>query len=163
MDVLLWSKLLRLRRISATQLPDFDTHKKSSSRSTSSNTMAVSLGKRKRSQPTEPSDKTTQSSSPSLDSDEDTRTLQDIFRRHFEAKFKPLPLEKPHASEPVGEDQDEDVDSTDEDAEWSGFSDEEDVEVVEHSHDTFSTTAHDRHDLKAFMVRHSWYRNSTMA
>lgn len=88
----------------------------------------------------------------SLDAAENN-DLQAIFRRHFEARFKPLPEDcKPKAQKTaLVEDEDED----EEDSEWSGFSDEredEAVDVVDHSLGVAATTEISKEELKAFMV-----------
>ncbi|KAL2752473.1 hypothetical protein ACRALDRAFT_1072402 [Sodiomyces alcalophilus JCM 7366] len=86
---------------------------------------------------------------------------QAIFRRHFEAQFKPLP-EQPKSKIPVVDhDAATDADETDDDSEWGGISDEEDgddrseqsVEVVDHTSSiTLDPTASmSKRELKAFM------------
>jgi hypothetical protein len=80
--------------------------------------MAASLGKRKR-HGTEVFQNTRKVSEESLGSqDED---IQDVFRRHFEAHFKPLPLVRKLANiaKEVPTDEDE------EESEWEGISEPE--------------------------------------
>ncbi|KAI9166779.1 Protein FAF1 [Paramyrothecium foliicola] len=86
---------------------------------------------------------------------------EEIFRRHFEARFKPLDDEPKAAS--TRDDQDA-PDSDEEDSEWGGLSGEEDaaaeeeaeqpvvVEVVDHSSSqTSKPAAMSKRELKAFM------------
>ncbi|ROT38339.1 hypothetical protein SODALDRAFT_351412 [Sodiomyces alkalinus F11] len=85
---------------------------------------------------------------------------QAIFRRHFEAQFKPLP-EQPKSNPQIADDDlATDTDESD-DSEWGGISDEDDgdgsseqsVEVIDHT----SSNTHDptvsmsKRELKAFM------------
>ncbi|KAH8724696.1 hypothetical protein GQ44DRAFT_740057 [Phaeosphaeriaceae sp. PMI808] len=94
--------------------------------------MAHSLGKRKRISRQE-LEQASQSPSPASDSnDSDAEDLQAIFRRAFEAKFKPLAVE-PKKQEidvtEVAEEEDEDEDSA-----WSGISDAEDgVQIIDYT------------------------------
>ncbi|KAK0389356.1 hypothetical protein NLU13_2931 [Sarocladium strictum] len=121
--------------------------------------MAV-LGKRK-SRASEPEGST---------SKPDSESVQDIFRRHFEAQFAPLPEvtagKKGHDDADPGSDESEEEEGEDE---WGGLSDdgagehedsddqeasEEDdnvVEVVDHSSDAPKTKAMSKAELKAFM------------
>jgi len=112
--------------------------------------MTITLGKRKRAHP---SHRIEQSS----DSSEDDREgLQDIFRRAFEKKFKPLPTDdrakrriQLQTSQPLYTSQDE--------TDWEGVDSEEEhdaaVEVVEVS-DIHNTEEVSKSELKAFMVCH---------
>lgn len=86
---------------------------------------------------------------------------QAIFRRHFEAQFKPLPEQSKPKTAVVDDVAATDSDESDE-SEWGGISDEEDeddmsepsVEVVDHTSSTTHdpTAAMSRRELKAFMV-----------
>jgi hypothetical protein len=61
------------------------------------------------------------------DSAADSQSIQDIFRRHFEAQFAPLP-EGPAGSsknDKRGEDDDGESESEEEDEEWGGLSNDE--------------------------------------
>jgi hypothetical protein len=96
--------------------------------------MAATLGKRKRvtrAELEQPS-RSPSPSSGSGDDDSDAEDLQAAFRRAFEAKFKPLPVEpkRPRIEEaPVEEEE-----SQEEETDWSGISDNEnDVEVIEYT------------------------------
>ena len=74
---------------------------------------------------------------------------QDIFRRHFEAQFEPLPVHKTFtkAVEHV-------PDCLEEASDWDGISeDEEDVvQVVEHRDTEAQTAAMSREELRQFLV-----------
>ena len=110
--------------------------------------MAPALGKRKR----VPRAELARSPSPSSGSDDDSEGehLQDIFRRAFEAKFKPLPTEPKKAKiegTPVQEDE-----SEEEESDWSGISDHEnDVQVVEYHDTQHELDDTERAEMKAFM------------
>jgi hypothetical protein len=112
--------------------------------------MAVSLGKRKRPQP-----KTLEQSEMEEEA-QNQQALQDIFRKAFEAKFKPLPVVE---QKPSAEDQDlesSDESDEDEDDEWDGFSGDErpTVAVVEHIETSRqSQEGLDKRELRAFLVR----------
>ncbi|CAE7007813.1 hypothetical protein CFE70_001503 [Pyrenophora teres f. teres 0-1] len=117
--------------------------------------MAPTLGKRKRVTRAElerPSRSASPSSSAS-DDDSGAEDLQAIFRRAFEAKFAPLPVEakKPQTEESPAQEQDEG--SEDEESDWSGISDDEKngVQVIsyEDAHHDLSDT--ERAEKKAFM------------
>lgn len=101
--------------------------------------MAIALGKRKRRSPSENS------------TDESDTDAQAIFRRHFEARFKPLPeLSRPAAKvEPV-------TALEDEASQWSGIESDKEEEVKVHivQHSTFYGLREkpSRADEKAFMV-----------
>jgi hypothetical protein len=95
---------------------------------------------------------------PVVELKEETEDIQDVFRRHFEAQFKPLRTSK-KTKQLVQEEPEEEQAAADDDA-WDGLSDdsEEDttpvVEVVDHT----GSQAHDpkalmsKRELKAFMV-----------
>jgi hypothetical protein len=76
---------------------------------------------------------------------------QEIFRRHFEARFKPLPT----VEKSVKVVEETPRKSSEEDSEWDGISDEEErgVQVVEHVDAQLQMTAMSKAELKAFMVR----------
>jgi hypothetical protein len=50
---------------------------------------------------------------------------QEIFRRHFEAQFKPLPVVAPVRAAPAVEEEDEDNLTDEEESEWDGISEED--------------------------------------
>ncbi|KAB5570449.1 hypothetical protein GE09DRAFT_1283559 [Coniochaeta sp. 2T2.1] len=85
----------------------------------------------------------------------DLLDAQEIFRRHFEAQFKPLavaPLRRPPPT--VEAEDDEDPGSEAEDSEWEGISgDEEDdgVEVVDHATSQKPIASMSKSELKKFM------------
>lgn len=108
--------------------------------------MTTNLGKRKR-HAVEPEQDRRQSSEESDSIQEDA---QAIFRRHFEAQFKPLPELKRVAK--IVEEEPED--DSEEDSEWDGISDEDggSVQVVEHSDAQTRMAAMSKEQLKAFMV-----------
>lgn len=80
--------------------------------------MAPTLGKRKRAVKETPKLDRESSTESSVINEEDA---QAIFRRHFEAQFKPLPTitktEKP------AENDEDDEDEADDDSDWDGISD----------------------------------------
>ncbi|KUJ13068.1 uncharacterized protein LY89DRAFT_592510 [Mollisia scopiformis] len=108
--------------------------------------MAPTLGKRKR-EVANLSNK-----SPRISSDEREETeldAQEIFRRHFEAQFQPLPIiPKPKT---VVEELD---DEQDEQSDWDGISDGDEnvVQVVEHTDTQLRISAMSKEELKAFMT-----------
>lgn len=115
--------------------------------------MAPTLGKRKRvtrEQLAQPS----RSPSISDSEDSDREDLQEVFRRAFEAKFKPIQIEPvikiPEQDEVVAEDEDEESDS-----EWSGLSSDEDngVEIVECAGAQRGSDKASKAEMRAFMVR----------
>ena len=77
---------------------------------------------------------------------------QERLRRHFEAKFKPLPrVEKPEIlkEETVEDD-------SDEESEWDGISEDDEqnkVQIIEHTDNQSRITTMSKGDLKAYMVR----------
>lgn len=109
--------------------------------------MATTLGKRKRRPAEAVKNDVEVRPDPTESSDLDA---QEIFRRHFEAKFKPLPTVKKVAK--VVEEAPE-SDSEDE-SEWDGISEEEgeSVEVIEHTDAQVRMAAMSKQQLKAFMV-----------
>ena len=102
--------------------------------------MATTLGKRKRKTVTKQKNIDDE---PTFDQD-----AQEIFRRHFEAQFKPLPeVRKPAVVEEVEENDSE------ENLEWNGISDDEDgIQVVEHTDAESRIPAMSKEQLKSFMV-----------
>lgn len=74
---------------------------------------------------------------------------QEIFRRHFEAQFAPLP--EVLKVTVVEEEEDEDEEEEDE---WDGISDEETdgVQIVQHTNAESRMAAMSKEQLKAFMV-----------
>jgi hypothetical protein len=79
---------------------------------------------------------------------------QEIFRRHFEAQFKPLPVVAPVRVAPaLKEDQEDDI-SDEEESEWDGISEEDDdnkVEIIDHASTTLQTSTMSKSELKKFM------------
>ncbi|TVY83854.1 Uncharacterized protein LSUE1_G005169 [Lachnellula suecica] len=118
--------------------------------------MSTTLGKRKRvataaaqskirrsnSEDSENSEGSGRSGSPEMDA-------QEIFRRHFEAQFTPLPVVEKQTSQV----KDESEDDSHEDSEWGGISEpaEESVEIIEHSDAQSGMAAMSKEELKAFM------------
>lgn len=111
--------------------------------------MAIILGKRKR---VHRVDLQRRSSSPESSQNSGREDLQAIFKRHFEAKFKPLDPE-PEKTKIV--EQVEDVPDEDEDSGWEGINSGEEavVEVVEHSASRVINERARKDELKAFMVK----------
>ena len=109
--------------------------------------MASMLGKRKR-RGREITKK--ESREESEGSDASGLDAQEIFRRHFEAQFKPLPVAR-QPSKPTGEDS---ADGSEEESDWGGISDNEEteVQVVEHTEAQARTAAMSKEELKSFMV-----------
>ncbi|KAF1851210.1 uncharacterized protein K460DRAFT_361975 [Cucurbitaria berberidis CBS 394.84] len=112
--------------------------------------MAPKLGKRKRVTRAE-LEQASRSSSPSSGSnDSGAEDLQAIFRRAFEAKFKPLPVEtkKPKIEQVQVEDEDEG-----EESDWSGISEDEQdqVEVIEYKDSRHERDETEKAEMKAFM------------
>lgn len=107
--------------------------------------MATNLGKRKRR-----TAESTKASRQKQDEEEVTfdQDAEEIFRRHFEAQFRPLPEVKNPVKpvEKVEEDPEEE-------SEWGGISDEDDgVQIIEHTDIQARTAAMSKEQLKAFMV-----------
>lgn len=95
-------------------------------------------------------------SSSEAESDSEGGNIQDIFRKAFEAKFKPLDVEpKKRKVEEVVEDAEQEEEE--EESDWSGISSDEDepnVEVVEYRTPAqIATERASKAELKAFMVR----------
>lgn len=101
--------------------------------------MAVTLGKRKRRSPSGNS------------TDESDTDAQAIFRRHFEARFKPLPeLSRPAGKVELVTELEDEV------SEWSGIESEMEeefkIQVVQNSTPNGILDKPSRADVKAFMV-----------
>jgi hypothetical protein len=109
--------------------------------------MATKLGKRKRELKTPGERADLRNSEDSSSSELDA---QEIFRRHFEAQFKPLPV-VPKKTVEVEPQEDDDSGP---DSEWSGISEAEDglVEVIEHTDAESRMAAMSKEELKAFMA-----------
>jgi hypothetical protein len=129
--------------------------------------MAPHLGKRKRitrEELEEPSrSPTPDSGSESSESDGEKADLQEIFRRAFEAKFKPLEVEKKKRKVEEAPEELEDEEESD----WSGISDEDEegepkvevvdvsipkVEVVDVSIPKAKVEKMSKAEMRAFMV-----------
>ena len=109
--------------------------------------MPTTLGKRKRRMPkAAEEDQRAGSDEP----DDSGLVAQEIFRRHFEAQFKPLPVAQKPAKPVEEEVEDESEDTSD----WDGISDngENDVQVVEHTDAKSQMAAMSKEELKSFMV-----------
>jgi hypothetical protein len=109
--------------------------------------MASMLGKRKRRAPEATKIEHREESE---ESDASELDAQEIFRRHFEAQFTPLPAAQ-ICSKPVAK---EALDEPEEDSDWDGISDDEEngVQVVEHTEAQVRTAAMSKEELKSFMV-----------
>jgi hypothetical protein len=109
--------------------------------------MSTTLGKRNRRTP-----KATEGyqRAGSDESDDSGLDAQEIFRRHFEAQFKPLPVTQKPAKPVEEEVEDESEDTSD----WDGISDNEEnvVQVVEHTDAKSRMAAMSKEELKSFMV-----------
>ncbi|CZT08704.1 uncharacterized protein RAG0_13721 [Rhynchosporium agropyri] len=106
--------------------------------------MSTHLGKRKRAV----SQKKPARKPESEKSEAELPDAQEIFRRHFEAQFKPLPaVKKKIVVEPMVEDESE------EDSDWYGISDVEQngVQVIEHTDAESRMAAMSKEELKSFM------------
>jgi hypothetical protein len=108
--------------------------------------MSVALGKRKRSVRPAKSDDVKNGS----DDSDDQKRIKELFKKHFEAKYKPLPVEKTDVSELETE---SDASGSDDEA-WSGFSEEDEPEVVEVDHASIVDVkpGSSKDEWKAFMV-----------
>jgi hypothetical protein len=109
--------------------------------------MAPVLGKRKhRTREAPQEDASGDESSSRLEED-----AQAVFKRYFEAQFKPLPEVKKKAKAVVEEVVEE---GEEDDSDWDGITDDEEagVQVVEHS-DLKSEALMSKAELKKFMVR----------
>ncbi len=109
--------------------------------------MSKTLGKRKRQEPRHDAGRRETSDEAAMEEDE--LDAQEIFRRHFEAQFKPLPIAK--KAEPVQEMMEE---GSDDDSDWNGISDAEEngVQVVEHTDAQSRMAAMSKEELRSFMV-----------
>lgn len=111
--------------------------------------MAVSLGKRKRHEVI-----SKESDQRESDADDDA-TARALFRRAFEAKFKPLEkVEKQTEQDESGTD-DDDLGDVDEDDEWDGLSGDDEptleVEVIQDKPAHLIDRDQQRREMKAFM------------
>jgi hypothetical protein len=108
--------------------------------------MASMLGKRKRRTPDIPKGDRDESG----ESDASGLDAQEIFRRHFETQFTPLPAVQ-KSLKPVAE---ESADESEEGSDWEGISEDEQnaVQVVEHTEAHARTAAMSKEELKSFMV-----------
>jgi hypothetical protein len=109
--------------------------------------MATTLGKRNRRSSRSPED----SRQDEEQSGSFGRDAQEVFRRHFEAQFKPLP----QVEKTVKVFEEEPDDESEEDPEWDGISDEEQtaVQIVEHTDQLSQITTMSKGELKSYMVR----------
>jgi hypothetical protein len=117
-------------------------------------TMAPTLGKRKRISRAELEQPSRSPSPSSASSDSEGEDLQAIFRRAFEAKFKPLPAEtkKAKIEEVRMEVEEEEEDEDEEDTDWAGISEgEDDVEVIDYTNSRLGREDMSRAEMKAFM------------
>ncbi|KAF2768693.1 hypothetical protein EJ03DRAFT_351887 [Teratosphaeria nubilosa] len=81
----------------------------------------------------------------------DEKNIRARFQRAFEAKFKPLELEKPAKSE-QSEDDDESDQSESDGSDWDGVSEDEiTVEIVQHDSMNGRKRETDRQEMKVFM------------
>ncbi|KAF1957393.1 hypothetical protein CC80DRAFT_410694 [Byssothecium circinans] len=113
--------------------------------------MAHALGKRKRITREELEHP---SRSPSPSSDSDAEDVQALFRKAFEAKFKPLEIEP--VQKKVNEDESEDGEEEEDESDWSGISSEgeedNNVEVIDYAADSLPTSEKaSRGEMRAFM------------
>jgi hypothetical protein len=115
--------------------------------------MTVRLGKRKRPNGDAIRPASENSSNSDSENDQDQRRIQEIFRQHFEAKFKPLPTSQP---DKTIEENEVELENSGEEEEWSGLSSTEENGVLEvdHTNTSTSTTERDKDEWKSFMVRH---------
>lgn len=117
--------------------------------------MSTNLGKRKRTIGKNSIKKVTKreerSGSEESESVASEPNAQEIFRRHFEAQFKPLPVFQKAVEQVVILSEDEE----DSEEEWGGISEPDNggVEVVEHMDAQTRMAAMSKEELKAFMVR----------
>ena len=121
--------------------------------------MTTTLGKRKRR-----TAKDTGGTASGRQDDQDSKSLeldaQEIFRRHFEAQFKPLPPVERKVK--VAEEKLEK--NSEEGSEWDGISDGEQaaVQVVEHTDAQSRVATMSKDELKSYMVRPSTFHYQRM-
>ena len=114
--------------------------------------MSPHLGKRKRRSAVAEQERLSASTN---DAESDQEDLQDVFRRAFEAKFKPLPVAVKVLARLDEDEHIEDGEGQDE-SDWSGLSgDEQDIQIVEHNSRDRSNEQFSRQEMKAFMVHDS--------
>jgi hypothetical protein len=113
----------------------------------------IRLGKRKRSNREAVRPASGSSSDSDSKNDEEHGRIQEIFRQHFEAKFKPLPTSN---DKKLIEDDGQDLEGSVDEDEWSGLSSTEENEVIEvyHTEASISPSKRDKDQWKTFMVRH---------
>lgn len=122
--------------------------------------MASMLGKRKR-ETIKVSKKQVEAenSQEAIGSDSEELDVQEIFRRHFEARYAPLPIapKKVKAVEQTAEENSEEA------SDWDGISNAEDggVQVIEHTEAQSRMAAMSKEELKSFMVNtsHSLFKH----
>jgi hypothetical protein len=114
--------------------------------------MAPTLGKRKRIS-REELEQPSPSPSPSSDSSKSGgEDLQAIFRRAFEAKFKPLAVEPKKAKIEEAEEELEEDDDEEGDTDWAGISeDDDDVEIIDYTNTQLGRDDTSKAEMKAFM------------
>jgi hypothetical protein len=114
--------------------------------------MAPALGKRKRISRAD-LERPSRSPSPSSGASEsDGEDLQAIFRRAFEAKFKPLAVEPKKAKNEEVQVEDDDDGEEEEDTDWAGISDDgDDVEIIEYKDSRLDEDDTSKAEMKAFM------------
>ena len=118
--------------------------------------MATILGKRKR--------RTALDAKDNRQDGEDSETLelnaQEVFRRHFEAQFKPLP----QVQRPTKVLEEQAIGESEDDSEWDGISDGEQtaVQVVEHTDRQFRIATMSKVEVKSYMVILINFPNLTM-
>lgn len=108
--------------------------------------MATNLGKRKRQAPETVQHDLRESSEDCGSSEVDA---QELFRQHFEARFKPLPVVK--KAEKVVEVPEDEIEQ---ESDWGGISEDGEggVQVVEHTDAQARMALMSKEELKAFMV-----------
>jgi hypothetical protein len=119
--------------------------------------MAHRLGKRKRITREELEQASHEPSHTSDEQESDSEDLQAIFRRAFEAKFKPIeiePVNKKSGRVEVEEEEEEEEEKEEEDSDWSGINSENEggVEVVEYTDTWQEDDKTPKVDLRGFMV-----------
>ncbi|KAK4985196.1 hypothetical protein LTR28_002198, partial [Elasticomyces elasticus] len=107
--------------------------------------MAVILGKRKRR--TALKQENSESSGGS-----DAEDIQAAFRTAFEAKFRPLDIERPVVKPAIVTAQEDVEEEGEAESDWSGISGDEDVEVIEHALPLAGDEQMTKQEMRAFMV-----------
>ncbi|KAK4947051.1 pre-rRNA processing and 40S ribosomal subunit assembly [Elasticomyces elasticus] len=106
--------------------------------------MAVILGKRKRR--TALKQENSESSGGS-----DAEDIQAAFRTAFEAKFRPLDIERPVVKPAIVTAQEDVEEEGEAESDWSGISGDEDVEVIEHALPLAGDEQMTKQEMRAFM------------